>query len=659
MKKKTRQSGKSSLVASLAGPFSSMKGGATLWNARLATALATSASLLFLGLSLACAQTRSNETQSRPRRVAPANAKSVMVKANGDLQAAINAAQYGDSIILQAGATYESPYSGSPRDFGFSLPNKGPGTGTDADYITIRTSDLGGLPGEGVRVSPANAGSMAKIVANTAPTAVSLAEYAHHYRFIGIAFTNKANTGVHTHSLVGGPTYNPLGSHPYKVEFDRCLFYPIEEITDSNGTRRSVSRGVYINGAEITLKNSYCYGFTGRYKYGSDDIIDSECLMTDVGPGPFHIINNFLEAWYNNIFTGGAGPGTSNTAAVRSATLSSATLSQSANLNVGDFITFTQPSPPNANAKVLSKSGNSITFTPLNRYGSAAVAPAGNAAWNGETIRNVEIRQNTFHKRPEWATAGIGNPKGFMEIKTAKGLIVDGNIFQGARSTIALTSRNQDGSTPWTTIEDVQITNNRMDEYGTAIILLLADNYHLNKPGGNVTVANNLFKSSGDPVNGTRLFYLSGGSNVKFLNNTAFGNSNSMVISDGVTAGVELRDNIFTTGEYVMSCTIDGKPETCWPSIVVTRNVFVDSRSDKSYPLSSQYPQHNQIIGNTLAIGFVDYARGNYRLSDKSPYKGRGTNGKDPGVDFNALEGALSGSHTSLGLVTNGSKRGD
>jgi hypothetical protein len=135
-------------------------------------------------------------------------AATITVPPGGDLQPAINIAQYGDTLILQAGASYESFSDGSPRDYGFNLPNKGAGTGTDADYITIPTSDAG-LPGEGVRVSPLNAGSMAKIVANAALTAVNFAAGAHQYRFVGIAFTNKDNTGVGSHSLVAGPAAQP------------------------------------------------------------------------------------------------------------------------------------------------------------------------------------------------------------------------------------------------------------------------------------------------------------------------------------------------------------------------------------------------------------------------------------------------------------------
>jgi hypothetical protein len=65
------------------------------------------------------------------------------VVAGADLQAALNSAQCGDTIALQAGATF----TGS-----FTLPAK---PCDDQHWITIRTSTPDtGLPPEGTRVTP-------------------------------------------------------------------------------------------------------------------------------------------------------------------------------------------------------------------------------------------------------------------------------------------------------------------------------------------------------------------------------------------------------------------------------------------------------------------------------------------------------------------------
>jgi hypothetical protein len=76
---------------------------------------------------------------------------------------------------------------------------------------------------------------------------------------------------------------------------------------------------------------------------------------------------------------------------------------------------------------------------------------------------------------------------------------------------------------------------------------------------------------------------------------------------------------------------------------MMTGNVIVDNRSNNQgdpagYPAGNFYP-------DSLAdVGFVDFRNGNYQLSKGSRYKGRASDLKDPGVDFNALLKALPGS---------------
>src|SRR5947207_15881481 len=81
----------------------------------------------------------------------------IVVPSTGDLQAAIDAAQFGDTIILEAGATYQT--GAAPYYSPFYLGPKSGGTGTDADFITIRSSNSTSLPG---RVSPQDRPNLAK-----------------------------------------------------------------------------------------------------------------------------------------------------------------------------------------------------------------------------------------------------------------------------------------------------------------------------------------------------------------------------------------------------------------------------------------------------------------------------------------------------------------
>lgn len=101
-------------------------------------------------------------------------AATIAVPAGGNLQAAINQSQPGDTIVLQAGASYTG---------GFYLPYK-----NGASYITIRTSTPDSDLPVGVRVTPDDAGKLAKIVTpgNGFP-AIRTESAAHHYRLIGLS----------------------------------------------------------------------------------------------------------------------------------------------------------------------------------------------------------------------------------------------------------------------------------------------------------------------------------------------------------------------------------------------------------------------------------------------------------------------------------------
>src|SRR5215510_11043159 len=73
-------------------------------------------------------------------------AATITVPAGGDLQAAINNAAPGDTIVLEAGATYRGP---------FVLPKK-----TGDAFITIQSSRAGEIT---ARVSPSQSGLLAKL----------------------------------------------------------------------------------------------------------------------------------------------------------------------------------------------------------------------------------------------------------------------------------------------------------------------------------------------------------------------------------------------------------------------------------------------------------------------------------------------------------------
>src|SRR5437016_8643075 len=84
----------------------------------------------------------------------PPSGNTVVVNAGGNLQTAINNAAPGDTIVLQAGATFTGP---------FTLPNK-----VGSSWIYIVSSALSSLPAAETRVSIADAVNMPKLVGTAA-----------------------------------------------------------------------------------------------------------------------------------------------------------------------------------------------------------------------------------------------------------------------------------------------------------------------------------------------------------------------------------------------------------------------------------------------------------------------------------------------------------
>src|SRR5262249_38162993 len=92
-------------------------------------------------------------------------ATTLVVPSGGDLQAAINSAAPGDTIILDAGAIYRGP---------FTLPKK-----IGDSYITIQSSRATEITG---RVTPSQSALLAKLRSDIADPIIRLAAGAHHYK---------------------------------------------------------------------------------------------------------------------------------------------------------------------------------------------------------------------------------------------------------------------------------------------------------------------------------------------------------------------------------------------------------------------------------------------------------------------------------------------
>ncbi len=204
--------------------------------------------------------------------------KIIKVPPGGNVQAAIEQAESGDIVELQAGAVYSGTVT---------LPNK-PLT----DFVTIQSSAARDLPVD-KRVSPTQRSSMATIVAGIlGRPAVSAANGAHHYRFVGIEFT--AASSFYNYGLVTlGSGETQAAKLPHDIEIDRSYFHP-----HKTGTAR---RGLALNSANTTIKNSYFEGFAFPGE-------ETQGICGWTGTRNVHVINNYIEGGAENIMFGGADP---------------------------------------------------------------------------------------------------------------------------------------------------------------------------------------------------------------------------------------------------------------------------------------------------------------------------------------------------------------
>jgi hypothetical protein len=79
---------------------------------------------------------------------------------------------------------------------------------------------------------------------------------------------------------------------------------------------------------------------------------------------------------------------------------------------------------------------------------------------------------------------------------------------------------------------------------------------------------------------------------------------------------------------------------TTWlPGAVFLQNVFAANPYAYLFPASNFYP------AAMTDVGFINLTGGNYRLAATSPYKGKGTDGKDVGADIDAINAAAGTSY--------------
>lgn len=236
----------------------------------------------------------------------PAPGKIRKVQAGNNLQEAIDSAQCGDTLQLEAGAVFRGQ---------FRIPQK---SCDDTHWIVVRTgASDDSLPPEGTRLTPCYGGSAAlpgrpdfhcsspsrslariEYDGDSGSGPLNFAPGANHYRFIGLELT-RAKAGA---SITALAFMKEKGAADHLI-FDRVWMH---------GTAQDeTTRGIALSGmTNVAIIDSYFNDFHCVAKTGS--CTDAQAISGgggDTPGGPYKIVNNFLEASGENILFGG-GPAT-------------------------------------------------------------------------------------------------------------------------------------------------------------------------------------------------------------------------------------------------------------------------------------------------------------------------------------------------------------
>jgi hypothetical protein len=547
----------------------------------------------------------------------PAPGRVASVPAGGDLQAALDSASCGDTIELQAGATYTGL---------FTLPAK---NCDDSHWIILRTgAPDSALPKEGTRISPCYAGVpslpgrpllacqstanvLAKLVMDLtgAPGPIMFASGANHYRLLGLEITRQ-----HGSSIVYSLASLELDGTMDHVVFDRVWMHG----TAQDETARGIALGgsTYVSIVDSFFTDFHCISVSGY-------CIDAQAISGGVGNhpmGPYKIVNNFLEAAAENILFGGG-----------AATLAPADI----------------------------EIRHNHMFKPLNWM-------KGQPAYVGGSNGNPFIVKNLLELKNAQRVLIDGNTMdnswgGFSQVGFA----------------IVLTPKNQAGAGGSNLCPDCQVTDvtirNLMIRHvaaGMQIANGLSDNGGKALAGTRYCIHDVVI----DDLDGVKYYgagefaQVSMGQGAAVLENvtidhiTAFPPSMLFVIGDQVGINPKMKNFVFTNSIVSASAPVwstgsGGKANcavhdsntplitfnACFSPYTVAANAII---VPATFASAAKWPSGNFFPTAATAVQFVNYNGGNggdYHLRPSSPYKGLGTDGKDLGADVDAVDSATAG----------------
>jgi hypothetical protein len=583
-----------------------------------------------------------------------------------DLQAAIDAASFGDTILLRAGQTFVGH---------FRLRAKS-GTGV----IVIRgDAPASDLPDDGVRLVPStrpggntSISRLARIVGRgglykTTPLLRTDAG-AHGYVIQFIDFDGVAQLGYETVIQVGTDT---TATPPTDITFDRVYVH---------GHRyKGQKRGIALQGKRLSVLNSYISDIKAIRT-------DSQAINGYNGAGPITIQNNYIEGASENVMFGGADPAVTNLVpsdivlrrnhlfkpfAWRNPILAApggvrASAGTGGSLASGRHYFRVVAVMASASTSAVSAPSTEVSAT-VSSSGRVTVSwsavPGADkyrvyrGTTSGGQSKYLETTGTSFAYPGSGESSGTPATSGtkwvvknHLELKNAQRVTVDGNLFENnwaagqSGYAIMLTPRNS-GSAPWTRVQYVTFTNNIVRHVPAVVNIAGYDDSDPTQRTERITFRNNLFEDVNVSAYGTNAKALLVGDGAAYLvfdRNTIIHTNSSVLFAYGAAMpGLVYTNNLSLHNKYGImgDGSSPGKPTIAkyFPGGVVQCNVLAGGNASL-YPTPNAFPTVEQ-----WTAGFVDLAGGDYRVAAGTILSQSGCGGAVPGADLAAVAAAVGG----------------
>jgi hypothetical protein len=588
--------------------------------------------------------------------VVPASAATITVNAGGNLQTALNSAQPGDTILLQAGATFTG---------NFTLPVK-----SSTSYITIRSSAAdSSFPGANTRITPSYASLLPKIKSANTASALTTAAGAHHWRLQFLEF--QANSGGLGEIIrLGGGSETSVANQAHHIVIDRVYIH--------GDAKLGIKRGIALNSGDTTIINSYISDVKAVGQ-------DSQAICGWNGPGPYKIENNYLEAAGENVMFGGSTP------AIQNLVPSNITIRRNhftKNLAWRNAVVATPK------ATVTAGSGGTLA---AGTYGYRVVAyvPCGNnttcvsgastevkatvAASGSVTVKWGAIPGATSYRvygrtagaaNRYWATtstslvdtgaAGTSGSvpssankwvvKNLLEVKNGRTMLVEGNVFEYAwaqdqKGYAVLFTPANNGSAPWTAVQDITFQYNTVQHVGAGMQINGRDTSRGSEYTRNVVVRHNLFFDVSTSWGGPAGWIVTGnGTQDVTIDHNTVNHTGFVVASTGeANSGFVFTNNLTKHNQWGIygdghGAGFDSTRIYFTTDFEMRRNVMAGGSASK-YPTDNFFPATAEFTAQ-----FVNAAAGDYRLATTSQFRASATDGTNVGADIVKLLAVQSGS---------------